>query len=242
MRAGADLRVLRAAVFAAACATLAAAGHLSAGGLGVSAWALAAGWAAAFLVALPLTGRERRSLPALAALLAAGQFLLHGLYSLGATGAGHHGGGAIAQAHRLLCNDHALALTERSATRIVAAAGLDPAAPAADAGGAAHGLLPSGGMLAGHVLAALAAGWLLRRGEAALWRLVRLAARRPFTLGRVLFLARLLCADLLPGVPVVRPARTGHHATPATSGTPLPDVVIRRGPPARTAHLFALAA
>ncbi len=40
----------------------------------------------------------------------------------------------------------------------------------------AHCLLPSLPMLLGHLLAALALGWLLRRGEAALWRLVRLSA------------------------------------------------------------------
>ncbi|MFI7274184.1 hypothetical protein [Streptomyces sp. NPDC049879] len=231
--------MLRAAVLAAACATLAAAGHLSAGGTGVSPWALAAGWAAAFAVALAPAGRERRSLPAFAAFLGIGQLALHCLYSLGTAmpPAAHHGGGGpVAQARLLLCNDHALTLTDASATRIVRAAGLDPVPPAPAA--EAHGLLPSGGMLLAHLAAALIAGWLLCRGEAALWRLVRLAARGPLPLRRALLLAVSLYAGLLPDAPdAVRPARTAHHPTPVTQGTPLPDTVTRRGPP-----LFALAA
>ncbi|WP_052847443.1 hypothetical protein [Streptomyces avicenniae] len=245
MRAGADLRLLRAAVLAAACATLAAAGHLSASGTSVSPWALAAGWAAAFAVAVPLAGRERRSVAAFAAFLGIGQLALHSLYTLGAGTSAttqHHGdSGPVAQARLLLCNDHALTLTDASATRIVRAAGLDPVAPASSAG--AHGLLPTGGMLLAHLLAALAAGWLLRSGEAALWRLVRLAAHGPLPLRRAMVLAVSLYAGLLPDAPSpVRPARTAHHPTPATRGTPLPDTVTRRGPPVRTARLFALPA
>ncbi|MEO3751796.1 hypothetical protein [Streptomyces sp. B6B3] len=272
MTAGAGLRLLRAAVFAAACATLAAAGHLTTGGPGIALWALALGWFAVFAVAAPLAGRERRSAPALAAVLAVGQLALHLLYCLGQHSSGHdtatvggamaggpagHGqhGTVLELASRLLCNDHAAGLTEAEATRVVAAAGLDPTGgPGGGAGTAGAAAHPAGGgladavaslaswpMLLGHLLAALAAGWLLRRGEAALWRLVRLSARWSVearvalaTLPFLPYLRRLLRALLrgprpytVPGPP--RPP--GHHPTPATRGTVLPHAVIRRGPP-----------
>ncbi|MFB7761618.1 hypothetical protein ACWD33_24045 [Streptomyces xiamenensis] len=187
MRAGADLRLLRAAVFAAACTALAAAGHLSAGGPPLPAWTLVTAWAALCALSLPLAGRERRSVAALAGALAAGQFALHHLFSLGQFGLPtHHGGdgggeGPLALAGRLLCNGYALPLTEERAAQIVRDAGLDPtagAAQSAEATAHAAGAAPSGSlMLLGHLLAALATGWLLRRGEAALWQLVRLATR-----------------------------------------------------------------
>ncbi|MBL1067960.1 hypothetical protein [Streptomyces sp. 7-21] len=250
MRAGADLRLLRAAVFAAACATLAAAGHLTASGPGVPPWALAAGWAAAFAVAVPLAGRERRSAPAMAALLAAGQLALHCLYCLGqhtasASGAGGRGG-VVAQAAGLLCNGHALQLTPGEARRIVTAAGLDPVGggPQPPAGPGPAGALAdsaaallTGPMLLGHLLAATAAGWLLRRGEAALWRLVRLSRRlapadSPLRALRLaLRLALAVAARLLPAVRPPRP-RTGHLPPRPLSGADLPGAATRRGPPA----------
>ncbi|TDC20816.1 hypothetical protein E1265_20280 [Streptomyces sp. 8K308] len=257
MRAGADLRLLRAAVFAAACATLAAAGHLSAGGPGVAGWALAAGWLAAFALAVPLAGRERRSTPAFAATLAAGQLALHALYGLGQHGSaasgGHSGGGsAVEQARRLLCNDQLMALTEARATRIVSAAGLRPDAHPGGAA-AAHDWLPSWPMLLGHLVAAVFAGWLLRRGEHALWRLLRLARFDGAALDvldvlapplrRALRLARLLRAGALPRPPAARRPRPGDRPHPAVAGIALPPALTRRGPPrAGGAAELALAA
>jgi hypothetical protein len=256
MRAGADLRLLRAAVFAAACAALAAAGHLAAAGPGIALWALALGWAAVFAVAAPLAGRERRSTPAIAAALATGQLALHCLYCLGqhgGEGGGAHGasgGGVMAQAARLLCNDHALHLTGAEATGIVTAAGLDPAAPDPHQAGAtaesladAVATLGSVPMLLGHLLAATAAAWLLRRGEAALWRLVRLSTRTvaqalAFFLNVLKTLLRALrLGDATPSyAPVARPPHRGHHAATATTGTVLPHAVTRRGPPPAHPH------
>ncbi|MGP3969818.1 hypothetical protein [Streptomyces sp. 6N223] len=295
MRARADLRLLRAAVFAAACAALAAAGHLAAAGPGIALWALAAGFAAVFLVAVPLAGRERRSLPAIAAALALGQLALHCLYCLGQHGAAppdpgaatgpasatgapghdggtHDGGGVLGIAARLLCNDHAAGLTGEKAARIVAASGLDPAtgpgvaAPAAtavtgpvpvahhggavaDPGGLADAVasLGSAPMLLGHLLAATAAAWLLRRGEAALWRLVRLSApvaravaeAVAFVLTamlRALRRALRLAAGTPAYAPVARPPNHADHATPATTGVVLPHALTRRGPPPGDPH------
>jgi len=89
-------------------------------------------------------------------------------------------------------------------------------------------------MLLGHMLAALAAGWLLHRGDAALWRLAELSAgivRRAFALVRV-----LVAGDLAPrhGTPRLsalfgRPCRTGPPRTAL-----LRHSMARRGPPAAT--------
>lgn len=298
MSAAMDVRLLRAAVFAAACVALAAGGHLAASGSGVAPGTVALGWLIVFVLAAPLTGRERHSLPALAGLLAGAQLALHTVFSLGhgAVGtvtAGVRGGGAgrdglMELAARLLCTDHALALTAAEAEELVRNAGLTPppAGPAAEtlhhgavdaaqvaqgagtlqAPGAAEaagsataaGPVPSdavtgadafgtlgalGGiepaMLAGHLLAAVLTGWLLLRGEAALWGLIRLSARcLPQSLRAALVCARLLARGLRPAVlPPPRPRPAGPHPTAATRGTVLPDAVIRRGPPAAVERL-----
>ncbi|WP_345024960.1 hypothetical protein, partial [Streptomyces sedi] len=192
MRAGADLRLLRAAVFAAACSALAAAGHVLGGGAGVPLWAVAAGALLTWAFALALTGRERRSWPGIALALALTQLALHLFFCLaehvGASGG--HGGhgpadGPADLAARLLCGDHGAISPERAAA-LLDDAGLPPAP--SGAGAVAHGgggwgaalldgvaTLGSWPMLLGHLLAALTAGWLLRQGEAALWLAVRLA-------------------------------------------------------------------
>ncbi|WP_101254036.1 hypothetical protein [Streptomyces barkulensis] len=288
-RAAADLRLLRAAVFAAVCVTLSAAGHVFAAGQALPVWALLAGFAAVLATAVPLAGRER-SLPGIAALLALGQIALHFLFSCGQ--AGHTApagpapadsdrgeGGVIALAGRLLCNDRATAaLSETEARRIVADAGLSGALPGGNAaagaadtvagtatdtviGGAADCLryavhsalsLLSAPMLLGHLLAALAMGWLLRRGDAALWRLVGLSAHfadgldglHGFTGGlcgllvralrTALRCVRALLRGLLPedAVPVRAP-RADAAGGPVPPASLLPShSVVRRGPPA----------
>ncbi|WP_059010209.1 hypothetical protein [Streptomyces specialis] len=257
------MRLLRAAVFAAACATLAAAGHLSATGLAVPLWIMAAGWAAAFTVALPLAGRERRSAPALAAVLGVAQLALHVLYHLGqhgtlgvlgSTGAANGGTGAAGLAARLLCSDGTANLSEAQAIGMLRAAGLDPhaghghtnaAAATGNVGclGDAIASLASWPMLFGHLLAAIAAGWLLRRGEAALWRLVRLSTHLP-PLRRALRLARVVSGGGPRGyapAPCLPRAADG-ALLPAARGTVLASAVSRRGPPACAAHRMTLAA
>ncbi|RKN07232.1 hypothetical protein [Streptomyces radicis] len=264
MRAGADLRLLRAAVFAAACATLAATGHLGAAGSGIPPATLALGWGAAFAVALPLAGRERRSVPALAGTLVAAQLALHVLYCVG----GHAPAAAPGPrelAARLLCDNGGITLTDAEAAHLVAASGIGDAHAVgarhlADAGGAmglgeALASLASAPMLLGHLAAALLAGWLLRRGEAALWAAVRLAALPEdngrggaFLLAqlpplcRALRLLRFLCGAPLPGHAAHRGAlRTAFLPLPALHGAVLASAVLRRGPPA-PAHQLTLAA
>ncbi|MFW3460885.1 hypothetical protein [Streptomyces sp. 058-1L] len=109
-------------------------------------------------------------------------------------------------------------------------------------------LLPALPMFLAHLLAALAAGWLLRRGEAALFRLARLSAygaqelaagARLRSLRAALALVRALRAgareQLVCGPRALRTA--DDEPAPAT-GDPLQHMVVRRGPPAP----YALAA
>ncbi|MFE5160541.1 hypothetical protein ACFRNT_18840 [Streptomyces sp. NPDC056697] len=259
-RAGADLRMLRAAVFTAVCVVLSAAGHVLASCATVPLWTVGVGCAAMFTVALTLAGRER-SLPGIAALLAIGQLALHALFALGqhrATAAEEAAqradaaqGHVIGLAARLLCASGPGRLDATTAHRMVAHAGIDPsaahgphtmpssAAPAEQAAGMA-GLLPSLPMILGHLLAALAVGWLLRRGEMAVWRAVRLSvdgargvaeAALVRALRAALKLVRVLLAP--SGAPYGGPCRprTAERDEGGTTALTLQHSVIRRGPP-----------
>ncbi|MEU6208763.1 hypothetical protein ABZ891_02450 [Streptomyces sp. NPDC047023] len=263
--AGAGLRLIRAAVFTAVCVVLSGAGHALASCATVPWWSLCVGFLAVFAVAAPLAGR-RRTLPGLAAALTAGQLSLHALFGLGqhsdaaAQAASGSADGSLAElAARLVCGGNSVPLSPADARRVLEAAGLDPAAlaqQAAQAGQAAapgHGThahaagaalaLPetglfSPGMLAGHLLAALAAGWLLGRGDAALFRLVELSrlsaaeatAVRP--LRAALAFVRALRAGLGTLVRIPRPdRRTAHDPAAPTGREALQHTVIRRGPP-----------
>ncbi|MGI5469878.1 hypothetical protein [Streptomyces sp. CA-132043] len=301
-RAAADLRLLRAAVFTAACVALAAAGHMIGSCATVPLWTLGAGCLGVLAVAVPLAGRER-SLPGIAVALAFGQLVLHALFMLGQRGLavrlpadGVHGlsdRAAIGLARQMTCGFGSTRLTGTQAREMLADAGIGPAGGAAGAhaaqgstahaatahgttgqGMAAHdmaahgatgtggglsaaaqhlglgsltGLLPSLPMLLGHLLAALAAGWLLRRGEAALWRLVRLsapaareatAAASMGALRTALHLVHALCAGLLGAAdPTPRASVSYEHDKAGPEELALQHSVVRRGPP----H-FALAA
>ncbi|MFG2618651.1 hypothetical protein ACGFXC_13670 [Streptomyces sp. NPDC048507] len=261
-RAGAGLRMTRAAVFTAVCVVLSAAGHAVASCATVPWWALALALVGVFAVAAPLAGR-RRSLPGIAAGLTVGQLALHALFGLGQHGAAPMPADAAdtslaALAARLVCGGNSVPLSQADARQILETAGLDPAAMAGQAAAQGHmahahmagaagepaiGLF-SPAMLLGHLLAALAAGWLLGRGDAALFRLVELSRRssqadpvRP--LRAALSFVRALAAGL-PGTPSRGPLarRTVPASVAATGREALLHSVIRRGPPTA----FALAA
>ncbi|MGW2329982.1 hypothetical protein ACWC5C_30095 [Streptomyces sp. NPDC001700] len=254
-RAGADLRMLRAAVFTAVCVVLSAAGHVLASCTAVPLWTLGAGAAAVFAVVLPLAGRER-SLPGIAAVLALGQLALHSLFSYGqqaaaAAEAAHRAdaadGRVIGMAAKLLCTTLPGRLDAATAHRIVARSGMDPKSLHPAATGPEHhmglaALLPSLPMALGHLLAALAVGWLLRRGERAVWRAVRLSldgargvaeAALVRSLRAALGLVRTLLTGLLDpasGTGPPRPRPDGADEGGTTSVV-LQHSVIRRGPP-----------
>ncbi|GHG59717.1 hypothetical protein [Streptomyces griseocarneus] len=247
-RAGADLRLIRATVFTAVCVLLSAGGHVLASCASVPVWTLGAGFALVLAAVLPLAGRER-SLPGIAAFLAVGQLALHTLFGLGQRGAGTSGRAVPSEGHlvhfagQLICDQRPMSATE--ARRVITDAGLDPAVhpmgPAAPAPGGAsapfpHALLPSLPMVLGHLLAALALGWLLRRGEAALWRLVRLSARSArdvveATLVRALGAALVLVGLRAPESPAVPRRRAGADDERPLRAPALRHSVIRRGPP-----------
>ncbi|WP_405616183.1 hypothetical protein [Streptomyces sp. NBC_00076] len=285
-RSGGDLRVLRAAVFAAVCVLLAAAGHALVSCATVPLWTLGAGFLGVSLVVVPLAGRER-SLPGIATLLAVGQAVLHVLFGLGQHGAAAAASAAspsassmrsmtsmgsmasmsdaslLERATRLVCGSAAAALSPAQAHRILADARMHPGTAAATGTGAAShptdamptgagssmSLLPSLPMLLGHVLTALAAGWLLRRGDLALLRLAELSTVSAHSvadgalvrsLRGALALVRALRAGL-PGTPDAgpRPPHTAPHSPPGPRTAALQHTVIRRGPPAAAALSLA---
>ncbi|MEU3193641.1 hypothetical protein ABZ686_24140, partial [Streptomyces sp. NPDC006992] len=128
MTAGADLRLLRAAVFAAVCVTVSAAGHVLAAGTVLPFGTLALGFGCVFAVAVALAGRER-SLPGIAGLLALGQVALHLVFSMGShrlhggaaatAPAGPQPGGIRALAGKLLCHSGGAPLSDAEARRVV---------------------------------------------------------------------------------------------------------------------------
>ncbi|MFE4592381.1 hypothetical protein [Streptomyces laurentii] len=197
------------------------------------------------------------------------------------TGTGTGANDALVRlAATLVCGRGAVQLSPAEAARIVGDAGIGPLGSGAAAattgtgamtGGAtaggvnphlahamgaadpAAGLLPSLPMLLGHLLAALATGWLLRRGDLALGRLVRLSAEGAAgvagcALVRSLRVALSFVRALLAGLPAAPatgprgPARTAFDTSPPPVVVALADTVIRRGPPAAARCALALAA
>lgn len=260
-RAGADMRLLRAAVFTAVCVALSAIAHTIAAGHTVGGWQLLAGWLMVFAVAAPLAGRER-SLPGIAAGLAAGQLALHVLFNAGEICAGPaatRDSGLMEIAGRLLCNDDVARLTPAAAARIVRQAGIDPTRlpgvpgasgspglsgmtgmATAHAGGTMAGVMSSYSfaMIIGHLLAALAAGWLLRGGEAALWRLAGLSGGSLQPLRQAFALVRVLMAGGAAGTGAAGEPGSGARQGRFPEGRRQPRGVrlrhslARRGPPA----------
>ncbi|MFF4603957.1 hypothetical protein ACFY12_14645 [Streptomyces sp. NPDC001339] len=131
--------------------------------------------------------------------------------------------------------------TAGAATAGAGAAGAGPGTGGVELG-AAHCMVPSLPMLLMHLLAALAVGWLLRRGEAALWRLVRLSGPAAYEIAVASVVgavrgALALVRALLVGL---HPAQDDALRAPVSYGDDKPGPrtvelhhsVIRRGPPA----------
>ncbi|MEU4211483.1 hypothetical protein AB0F13_16035 [Streptomyces sp. NPDC026206] len=201
----ARLRALRAALFTALCVLLSAASHVLLSGRALPAPAVAAAGAAVFALAYALAGEER-GFWRIAALLVPLELVSGALFTTGQDtcygGAGHPAPGALSW----LCG--------------------------ASMGGPLAGLAAPGTapwlLLAGHIAVGLLAAAWLRRGEAALGRLLRAAAVAAFR-PLLLAAAALGAGARQEGAPVrpVRPART------ARPRAPLLHSVVRRGPPLR---------
>jgi len=219
------VRAARAAVFAVVCVVLTVAGHCVAAGHSVAAahpvapTALGAGFVAVFGAGLA-GGRRERSQSAITLGVYAGQLGLHLLFSVGDrfdTAGVKATAAAAAMGHM---GDMGMAATSMSG-------GYMP-------GVAAHSGLA---MLLAHLGAGTVAGWWLRGGEAACWRLlrrvesaataaVRAAARRILAgpgLAPVPHLGRL-CPDVV-------------HRPGSAMSVRLARCSPRRGPPAGTVHL-----
>ncbi|MER8068324.1 hypothetical protein ABTZ59_08515 [Streptomyces sp. NPDC094034] len=268
MYAGAAPRLLRAAVFTAVCVVLSATGHVLAACAPVPWWTLLLGFLGVFAVAAPLAGRARSTGSIVIALMG-GQLGLHSLFGIGQQHLKAPAGtddALIRLAAKLVCGPGPASLSAVDAQRIVANAGISPvgsttsthqhmasafgpaASTTASATIAGEGLLPSLPMVLGHLLAALATGWLLRRGDLALLRLAQLSTQgidevTDSALLRALRAALALVRALragLPGLPAPQPHawRGPYRTLPPPSGETLQHTVIRRGPPA----VFALAA
>ncbi|MFG2963692.1 MULTISPECIES: hypothetical protein [unclassified Streptomyces] len=169
---------------------------------------------------------------------------------------------AVERAARLLCGAGAAQLSPAHAYKILADAHLTTSSATGMSTGMSGmggttgtgsfgSLLPSVPMLLGHVLAAVVAGWLLRRGDLALLRLIELSADSARGVGEAalvrslrgaLALARALCAGLVaaPEAPA-RDRRSAWAEPPAPCAVTLQHSVIRRGPP-KSAAVLALAA
>lgn len=234
-----DLRLARAVPFALVCTLVAAAGHALLGNGEVALPALLAGFAGVCVLAVLLGGRER-SLLSIAGALGAGQLGLHLVfhYLCGSAMPGMHHGGVLTLpqvAGRLVCDESGTTTLVDHPEQVVRAAGLDPNAyPAAlpEAGG---WLGLTGPMLLGHLAAAVLAGWWLRRGEAALWRLLRLTAtvaqQYAAPLRTVFALVLALLLGSAPAGPArLRAPRAGDWRLPGAAA--LRHTVLRRGPPA----------
>ncbi|MER6473573.1 hypothetical protein [Streptomyces collinus] len=209
MSASPAVRSLRAAVFAAVCVLLAAAGH----GLAMGDMPSVGADVAAFLGVFGLgwaLGRRERSLPGIGAAMLATQAGLH--FAFGAAHQGPAAGSGRAHVMRMDAMaghgmaGHGMAMHAHSATVHATTAHATTA----------YATLA-------HLLAALVASWWLRRGEAALWSVLRRAVA------------------LVPGLvawwrnaPLPRPAG---RALPLPAGPEPPrrpalrHAVSRRGPP-----------
>ncbi|WP_405599759.1 hypothetical protein OG741_19985 [Streptomyces sp. NBC_01410] len=257
-RAGAGPRLLRAAVFTAVCVVLSATGHALAACAAIPWWTLTAGFVGMFALVAPFAGRVR-SLPSIAVALTAGQLSLHALFGLGQHQlrlAPTADDALIRMAAKLMCGAGAASISPADARRIVTTSGITPPGQGGPGGHLGHEhvaqtavaspeLLPSLPMLLGHLLAALATGWLLRRGDLALERLIRLSADsahevaeagRLRSLRAALRLVRALRSGLAVA-PAVDPrtARISSAPPALLAGEALQHTVIRRGPPARLA-------
>jgi hypothetical protein len=135
-------------VMLAACAHVLAGGHLPAAGILLAVLALTG-------LASTAVTRLRLSFPAMAGLLGAGQFVLHGAFT--AFGGTLPGPADSAFTHHTFTHYLAPSVFAAGPLEHVPPAGLDPALP--------------GLMFAGHALATLVYALLLARGEEAMWSL-----------------------------------------------------------------------
>jgi len=177
---GRSLRGARAAVFAAVCVGLTAAGHVWMSGDAVPLWAVALAFAALAGAGYALAGRQRGLLP-ISALMLAGELGQHLLFSAAQSTAGSASTAASSSVSiparptflsgRVLpLSDWICGMAGSSATGMAARDGSLRARLAADLMSTGHG---GAGMIAVHAVAGLLCACWLWRGEAAVFQLLR---------------------------------------------------------------------
>ncbi|MFI0899545.1 hypothetical protein [Streptomyces sp. NPDC020983] len=223
------LRALRAAVFAALCVTLSSTSHVLMARAPLPLPAVAGAFAAVFALAYLVTARPECGFWALAGLMVPMELALDTLLTTGQQACYGPAGGPVTGSWRsfneaVLCHGGHVGPEHAAGFAAVATV---PGGTQGTAAVASAGALPWL-LLAAHVAAGLLASFWLRRGEAALGRLVRaavLAAFRPL----------LLAVAALRGVPATGPRRAARPARGAVPGRPaahrLHHAVVRRGPP-----------
>ncbi|MEU7314239.1 hypothetical protein [Streptomyces sp. NPDC007083] len=234
MTVGWCARAIRAGVFAALCAAVAALGHVLMSGTDVPAWALTAGTAATGTAGWYLTAEER-GLALVVTVAVAAQTVLHSVFSLAQAVAPERA--AVAPSGGAFSADAGPAGSMRQGagfshpgTAHPGSGHLTPAElmpPQDHMGHMDHSMNGtwSSGMLATHLLAALLCGLWLAYGEKAAFRILRAAV------GRLAAPLRLL----LTGPPAPqRPRIRAAHAHPEQAPVLLLLVhaITSRGPPA----------
>lgn len=238
------LRTMRAVVFAALCVLVGAVGHDAFSVGAIPLWALLVGGLGVFVLAQPLTRRER-GLPTILVLMAAVQLGLHELFA-----AAQHTAAGMAMSMPMSMGTPPMRTP--TATAMSRSLGLampprgefwcghtEPAGvtqvmqniAVPGGGGPQHSM--TSGMWAAHLAAAVVAAWWLRRGEAAVWSLAH-------SLGLALITPLVLLAAAF------RPWTPPHRTAAPVSGAParvgpgrlLRFDLARRGPP-MTAAAFA---
>jgi len=216
------LRGVRAAVFAAVCVGLSAAGHVWMSGRALPAWSLALAFALVAAAGYALAGRQRGLLP-ISALMLAGEGAQHLLFAAAQAPApvtpmqrALESLSVPASARPLPLTDWICGMGEGGAM----GSGSAGARLAADLM-AGHGA----GMIAVHGAAGLLCAWWLSRGERAVFRLLQRVAMFAAPLLTVLWPEAVTVPAQFCGpspADTARPART-----PRLLATP----VVRRGPP-----------
>jgi hypothetical protein len=214
------LRVARAALFAALCVTLSSTSHVLMAREPLPLTAVVGAYAAVFALAFLLGGRRERGFWQIAGLMVPLELAVDTLFTSGQRACYGPSGGPVTGSWR--------SFHEAIACHGGQVGGRLPTVSAAPA--AAQ--MPSSALpwllLALHVVVGLLASWWLRRGEAALHRVLRSVAAAAF---RPLLFA--VAAARTAGTAASRRLRPAgaRTAAEALSARPLLHSVLRRGPP-----------
>lgn len=211
------LRALRAALFAALCVTLSSTSHVLLARVPLPLTAVGGAFAGVFALAYLLGGRQERGFWAIAGLMVPLELAVDTLFTTGQQQCYGPSGGPVTGSWRSF-HEAVMCHGSPAQVRLAALQGAAPQMPS--------NVLPWL-LLALHVSVGLLASWWLRRGEAALQRVLRAVVATAFR--PLLFAVAAVRAAATPRLPRPRPAaRDSFRAPPAL---PLLHSVVRRGPP-----------